>query len=416
MPEASPPRPPARRLLAAVWAHRWFALAVLLLAALAAWQGTRMIVGPAVVVDVVEQGDLVQTVVASGHVETPYRVEIGAQITGMVAEVLVEEGQAVTRGQPLVSIEREELNAVFVQAQGAVAQAEARLRQLTELTLPVARENLAQAQALLKNAQASYDRTSELATHGNATRAALDDAQRALDQARAQVNAGQFQVFTASPGGSDYVMAQTQLDQAKATLEAARSRLAYATVAAPRDGVLISRSVERGTIVQPGRTLLVLAPAGATQLVVDVDERNLGRIALGQPALASADAYADQRFPATVTYINPGVDITRATVEVKLTVTDPPSYLRQDMTVSVDIETARRDRVLVLPRRAVRELAGGAPWVLIARDGRAARQPVRLGLIGASKVEILDGLTVGEEVIPDGAGVLVGQRLRPVQP
>ena len=68
----------------------------------------------------------------------------------MVGEVLVEEGQSVTRGQPLISIEREELNAILVQAQGAVAQAEARLRQLTELTLPVAKENLAQAQALLR--------------------------------------------------------------------------------------------------------------------------------------------------------------------------------------------------------------------------------------------------------------------------
>lgn len=416
-PKLSVSRPPLPLvLLQGLWAHRWFVLVAVALVGLGGWQAARIALGPAVVVVPVERGDLVQSVVASGHVETPYRVEIGAQITGMVADVLVEEGQSVTRGQPLVAIEREELNAVFIQAKGAVAQAEARMRQLTELTLPVARENLAQAQALLKNAQATYDRTSELATHGNATRAALDDAQRALDQARAQVNAAQFQVYTASPGGSDYVMAQTQLDQANATLEAARSRLAYATITAPRDGVLISRSVERGAIVQPGRALLVLAPAGATQLVVDVDERNLGLIAIGQPAFASADAFPNQRFAATVTYINPGVDITRATVQVKLTVGAPPAYLRQDMTVSVDIETARRDQVLALPRRAVHDLQAGAPWVLVARDGRAHRQAVKLGLIGNSRVEILDGLQAGEEAIPDGAGVVVGQRVRPVLP
>ncbi|MFG1401840.1 efflux RND transporter periplasmic adaptor subunit [Xanthobacter sediminis] len=405
-----------RGRLALLWAHRWFVLAALALAALGAWQAARAILGPAVVVEQVERGDLVQTVVASGHVETPYRVEIGAQITGMVGDVLVEEGQSVTRGQPLISIEREELNAILVQAQGAVAQAEARLRQLTELTLPVAKENLAQAQALLKNAQATYDRTSELASHGNATRAALDDAQRALDQARAQVNAAQFQVFTASPGGSDQVVAQTQLDQANATLEAARSRLAYATITAPRDGVLISRSVERGTIVQPGRTLLVLAPAGDTQLVVDVDERNLGVIALGQPALASADAYPSQRFAAKVTYINPGVDITRATVQVKLTVPDPPAYLRQDMTVSVDIETARRSGVLVLPRRAVRDLQSGQPWVLAIRDGRAYHQTVQVGLAGSMRLEITEGLKAGDLAIPEGAGIAAGQRVRPVLP
>ncbi|WP_370877862.1 efflux RND transporter periplasmic adaptor subunit [Xanthobacter agilis] len=417
-PNVTAPAPKSgfQSYLAQLWAHRWLVLVALALATLGAWQAGRVILGPAVVVEPVQRGDLVQTVVASGHVETPYRVEIGAQITGMVADVLVEEGQSVTHGQPLVSIAREELNAVFVQAHGAVAQAEARLRQLTELTLPVARENLAQAQALLKNAQATFDRTSELANHGNATRAALDDAQRALDQARAQVNAAQFQVYTASPGGSDDVMARTQLDQANATLEAARSRLAYATITAPRDGVLISRSVERGTIVQPGRTLLVLAPAGDTQLVVDVDERNLGMIALGQPALASADAYPNQRFAAKVTYINPGIDITRATVEVKLTVPDPPAYLRQDMTVSVDIETARSAGVLVLPRRAIRDLQSGRPWVLAIRDGRAYRQPVTLGLVGNTRIEILDGLKAGDAAIPEGAGVVIGQRVRPVLP
>ena len=415
IPSPAPTRP-VRGRIAVLWAHRWLVAVTIALVAFGGWQVRRALVGPEITVARVERGDLVRTVVASGHVETPFRVEIGAQITGMVADVLVEEGQSVTSGQPLVAIQREELNAVFVQAQGAVAQAEARMRQLTELTLPVAKENLAQAQASLRNAQASYNRTSELAAHGNATKAALDDAQRALDQARAQVNAAQFQVFTASTGGSDFVMAQTELDQARATLEAARSRLAYATITAPRDGVLIARKVERGTIVQPGRVLLVLAPAGDVQLVADIDERNLGMLALGQPALASADAFPAERFAATLTYINPGIDITRATVQVKLTVPHPPAYLRQDMTVSVDIETARRDNVLSVPLNTVRDLASAAPWVMLVRDGRTVRQPVRLGLRGNARVEITEGLAAGDLVVPDGIAIGPGARLRPLAP
>jgi len=409
-------RSKGRGLFAALWAYRWFVLVVLLALGLGAWNATRILLGPAVVVDRVQRGDLVQTVVASGHVETPFRVEIGSQITGMVADVLVAQGQHVTSGQPLVALQRQELEAAFVQAQGAVAQAEARMRQLKELTLPLARENLAQAQATLRNVQATFDRTSELARHGNATRAALDDAQRAFDVARTQLNVAQFQVFTASPGGSDYVMAETQLDQTKANLAAARSRLDYAMITAPRDGILIARNVERGTIVQPGRALLVLAPSGDTQLVVQIDERNLGLIALGQKALASADAYPDQRFAATITYINPGVDIARASVEVKLTVTDPPAYLRQDMTVSVDIEVDRRAATLVLPQRSVRDIIAGDPWLMSIREGRAHRQPVRLGLRGNARVEILDGAKEGDLVVPANAGIRTGERLRPVQP
>ena len=407
---------PSFKPIAFLWSHRWFVLVAALACAVAGWQGARVLIGPAVVVDQVKRGNLVETVVASGHVETPFRVEIGSQITGTVEDVLVQEGQQVTKGQALIALDDRELKAAVVQAQGAVDQAEARVRQIVELTLPSAREALTQAQANLLNAQQTFDRTSKLFNAGFATRAALDDAQKTLDVARTQVRTAEFQVYTADINGSDYVMAQTQLNQARANLQTATLRLSYATIAAPRDGVLISRSVERGTVVQPGRVLLVLAPAGETQLVLQIDERNLGKIALGQHALASADAFPNQRFDAVVSYINPGIDITRASVEVKLVVPEPPDYLRQDMTVSVDIESARRDGALVLPVRDVHDMLSGTPWLMVVRDGRAAKQPVTIGIRGNSNVEILGGAAEGDLAVPATANLLTGQRLRPVLP
>jgi HlyD family secretion protein len=402
----------------AVWSallsHKWFVLAVAVIIGVCGWQGAKLILGPAIVADQVRRGSLIETVVASGHVETPYRVEIGSQITGTVEEVLVREGERVLKGRPLISLESRELKAAVVQAQGAVAQSEARMRQLDELTLPSAREALTQAEANLLNAQQTFDRTDKLAKDGFATRVAVDDARKTLDVARAVKRAAEFQVYTASPGGSDHVMAQTQLNQARANLDTAESRLGYATIAAPRDGVLITRNVERGTVVQPGKALLVLAPTGEVQLVLQIDERNLGKIDLGQEAVASADAYPDRRFPAVVSYINPGIDITRASVEVKLTVSDPPDYLRQDMTVSVDIEVASKNDTLILPARSVHDALSGAPWVLILKDDRAAKRPVNLGLRGNAAVEILGGLSLGDVVIPQNSGVVTGQRIRAV--
>ena len=397
-------------------AHRWFILAVIVLLSLGAWQSVRILLGPAVVVDQVARSRLIETVVASGHVETPYRVEIGSQITGTVEDVLVQEGEKVAKGQPLIALEPRELKASVVQAQGAVAQADARIRQLEELTLPSAKEALTQAQATLLNAQQTYDRTAQLERNGYATRAALDDAQKTLDVARAVKRAAEFQVYTASHGGSDFVMARTQLNQARANLDTAESRLSYATIVAPRDGVLITRSVERGTVVQAGKALLVLAPSGDLQLVLQIDERNLGKLALGQNALASADAYPDRHFAAAVSYINPGVDISRATVQVKLTVADPPDDLRQDMTVSVDIEVAAKDNAKVLPVRSVHDILSGQPWVLAMKDGRATKRPVKLGLRGNSQVEIVEGLEPGDVAIPQSSGVLTGQRVRAVLP
>jgi HlyD family secretion protein len=397
------------------WRHKWPVLGLPLVLMATGLGLARLVLGPEVVVATVERGALVQSVVASGHIETPYRVEIGSQITGTVKDVLVVEGQQVRQGDMLVAIENDELQAAVVQAEGAVAQARARVRQLVELTKPAADQSLKQALATLLNAEAAFERASKLASSGYGTKATLDDATKTVDVARTQVRTAELQVFTTSPGGSDFVMAETQLSQALANLNTARARLGYATIAAPRDGVLITRNVERGAVVQPGKALLVLAPAGETQIVVQIDEKNLGQLALQQSAVASADAYPDRRFNATLSYINPSVDINRASVEVKLKVDDPPDYLRQDMTVSVDIATARRDGVVIVPARAVHG-AATAPFVLKADGGRALAQRIRLGLRGVGAYEVTEGLAPGDRVIPLNAGVKAGQRIRAVVP
>ena len=394
----------------------WVLAAGLLIVAGFGLAGARWAFGPEVVVVAVDRGDLVRTVVATGHVETPYRVEIASQITGTVRDVLVEEGQSVTSGQPLVVLDDGELRAAAVAAQGAREQAAARLRQMTELSLPAAREALEQARANLANAQAAFERARQLATAGHGTQASLDTATRDFNVARTQVRAAELSVYTMSPGGSDTVMAETQLAQAEANLSTARARLGFATVVAPRDGVLISRSVEKGTVAQPGRTLFVLAPKGDVQIVVGIDEKNLGLLKIGQPALASADAYPDQRFAATLSYINPGIDLSRASVQVKLVVKDPPATLRQDMTVSVDIEVDRRPGALVAPARALHDATSGQPWVLAVRDGRARETPVTVGLRAGGKAEILKGLAAGDLLVPASSGVRAGQRIRPVLP
>jgi HlyD family secretion protein len=391
-------------------------LAVLAVAlALLAWAGVRFLFGPSVEVSKVVRRDVVQTIVSSGRVETPYRVDIGAQIVGTVAQVPVEQGDRVKAGQTLIVLEASEAEAVVKQAQLSVAQAEARIRQLRELQLPVASQSLRQAQVNLENARAQLERNQRLYEGGFIGKSALDDLQRAVDVAQTQVDSARKQVQTAQPTGSDYALATTALAQAQANLQAARARLAYTTIAAPRDGTLIARDVERGDVVQPGKVLMVLSPEGETQLVVQIDERNLSRLRLGQPALASADAYPNERFKAEVVYVNPGVNAQRGTVEVKLRVADPPAYLRQDMTVSVDIEVERHPGALAVRADAVHDLGGAKPWVLRVNGGRALRQNVTLGLRGEGWAEVRDGLKEGDLVVPaDNTAIKPGRHVRTV--
>ena len=392
----------------------WLRRGALLLAALAVlgFVFRNLIFGAPVEVYEVWRGEIVQTVVASGRVMTPLRVSVSAVITERVARVPVEEGQSVRAGDVLIVLDDRDERAAVAQAQATVDQAEAKLRQMREVGLPSAQQSLLQAEANLRLARQQYARNQELTAKGFISQSALDDSKRNLDVAESQLKAARLQVDTNAPNGSDYLMAQTALAQARAALASSNARLEQTVIRAPVDGVLIARDVEAGNVVQPGKELMVLAPAGETQIVVQIDEKNLSQLKLGQKALASADAYPAERFAAELFYINPGIDALRGSVEVKLRVPDPPSYVRQDMTVSVDIEVARQIDTLVASADTVFDAAGGHPWVLAVVDHRATKRAVTLGLKGEGRVEFREGVAVGDRLIGATAGVVPGQRVR----
>ena len=388
----------------------WGLLALLLGAAALRWW-----VGPQVQTETVQRRDLLQTVVASGRVETPHRVNIGAQITGTVARVPVSEGQVVKAGDVLIELVSTELASAQRQAEQAVVQAQNRLRQMNELQGPVVQQTLRQAQASLDAARASGQRSVALFEQGFIGQAALDESRKALALADAQVLAAQQQVTSTRVGGAEHSWASGAVAEAQANAEMVNAKARYAVIQAPASGQLISRNVEVGDVVQAGKALMTLSPEGATQLVVQIDEKNLRLIALGQQALASADAYPQQIFKAQVAYINPGINAQTGAVEIKLDVLEPQQNLQQDMTVSVDLAVARKPQVLALQVGHVNDIGAASPWVWLLQAGHALRRPVRLGLRGGAWVEVLDGLSEGDAVIASPNALREGQRVR-VQP
>lgn len=394
---------------------RKFAAGLLVLA-LIAFAAVRWWRGPELAVDTVMRRDFVQSVVASGHVEAPHRVDIGAQITGTVLRVPVRDGQRVEVGDLLVELESAELRAVQRQAEVGVVQAQAHRRQLREVQTPVAEQALRQAQANLTTARSTLQRNEDLFRKGFISRAALDQVRNLVELADAQLRTAQTQLNAAQPAGTDALLADAAVAQAIAGSDAARARAAYTGIRAPVAGTLIGRNVEAGDVVQPGKLLMTLSPVGRTQLVVAIDEKNLHLLALGQKAVVSADAYPQQRFAAEVAYINPGVNALTGSVDVKLEVSAPPTVLTQDMTVSIDIEVARHPAVLLLATGAVHDADGASPWVLRVEGGAATRRPIRLGLRSAGVVEVVEGLQSGDRVIPVAAALSAGDRLRIMAP
>ena len=403
-PEAAPTHPHRARWI-------WGVLGVLTIAVVG-WTLVRpWLLGPLVVPSPVVQADFVRTLVASGHVATLYRSEIGVLTSGIVERIPVREGQTVRAGDTLIVLDDTESMALAQQAAGQLRQVDAQIRQQRELTLPSARTILTQARARLLSMEQTYARN--LAAQGYDTPASHDEALKNVDVARADVRAAELTVFTNQSGGSSFTVLQTQRAQAAATLSAARTRVGYRAILAPRAGVLISRSVEVGDVAQPGATLMLLSPSGAVRIELQIDERNLGQLALGQAAIISADAFPTQRFAGTVSFINPGVDLLRASVKVRIAVPLPPAYLRQDMTVSVDVETARHPGAIVVDAAFITDPGTATAWVLVARDGHARRQAVTTGLVAGGKAEILSGLVVGDQLVASApGGIRDGDRLR----
>lgn len=359
------------------------------------------------------QGELRQSVVASGKVRSPQRIELASQITGRVAQIPVREGTQVKAGELLIQIDDDEWAAAVAQAKAGLAQSELRVSQLQQLGLPMAEQARRQAEANAVQARQHFERTRELVNKGFYSKTQLDDAQRNLDVAESQYQTSQLQARSNQSGGSDERLARIAVDQAQAALTLAQSRLDYTRITAPADATVLTRSVEPGDTAQPGKVLMSLSPAGDTELIVQIDEKNLSLLSMGQKALASADAYPDRHFPAEITFISPAVDPLRGSVEVRLKVPEPPEYLRQEMTVSIDIETARKADALTVPADAIREPGSAQPWVLVIRDGVAQRQAVKLGLRSAGRVEITDGLSAGEQLIPATNTVIrEGHRVR----
>jgi HlyD family secretion protein len=367
---------------------------------------------------------LVRTLQFTGRVKTPVRVDLGVTLTGRVLQVRVREGDLVAQGDVLLALDAEEWRAAWQQAQASRQQARARLDSLQALGLPSAEAGLAQAEATALQAEHDLVRTRELVANQFYSQARLDEAQRTAAVARAQRDAARLQVQANRPEGAERAGIQAQLAAAEAAVEAARARLDQATLRAPGPGRVLARSVEPGQGVQPGKTLLTLSVDGPTELVAQVDERYLGQLQTGQRAAVLADAYPGQRFEAVVDRLAPAVNAQSGAVEVTLRVQgERPAFLREDMTLSIEVVTAREASVLALPLRVLRaspdsaqaRAAEGQAAVLVLADGRAQVREVMLGLRTLDQVAVRSGLQAGEQVLLDPT-VVPGTRVRALPP
>ena len=347
--------------------------------------------GPLMPSYILSSTPLVQNVVATGRVATVSRAEVGSEISGVVLQRLVQEGDEVKQGDLLVVLKSDELLA-------QVRQAELALTELASSRRPQAAAELTSAKAQLEQAsrEAARRRNAEA---GILSREEVEKAVEAETIARNNYETARVKATALAAGQVEEALLREQLVVAQAQLAKTKIRAAVA-------GKVLTRDVEPGDLVQPGQTLFTIALTGNTEIRVPLDERILPQLALQQNATVISDAYPDQSFPARINFIAPSIDPQRGTVEVRLTVDPVPNFLRQDMTVSVNVETDKRERALTIPNDALGSIKGDKALVLMVRDGKIQRQQITLGLRGLAISEVKSGLSEGDQVLADAESSL----------
>jgi len=353
----------------------------------------------------VEKGDLAKSVVATGKIEPITKVEIKSKASGIVKKLYVEYGDKVKKGQVLADLDKEEI-------QARVAQARAQL-EASSASLNGTRADLERAKVdaegpdvpLLKRA---YVRAQGMAKDGVVSESALDDAQKNYELAlnKQNVSKAQLQVLQAKIG-----QAQGQVAQDRANLKQLEEQLGYTTIESPIDGIILSRDVEVGDAVSSilvlGSSATLVMTLGDTSEVYvkgKVDESDIGKVYLGQPARIKVESYKDKTFTGKVTKISPmGVEKDNVTTfEVRASINNPEGVLKANMTANAEIILEEHKNVLQIPEGAILYDKDKKASVEVpdpkGKEGKR-KLAVNIGISNGAKTELLGGLKEGDQVV-----------------
>lgn len=356
------------------------------------------------------QGALTVIVTATGTLQPVNQVEVGTEVSGTVAEVLVDYNDRVQAGQVLARLD--------------TAQLEARARQ-SAAALDLARARVAEAEATLVETDHRLQRVRELLRKGVSSEEDIDTARAAQARASAAL-----------------AIARAQVSQAEAQLDVDRTALDKALIRAPIDGIVLQREVEPGQTVAASLqtpVLFVLAENLAqAELHVAVDEADVGQVGEGQRAVFTVDAYPERRFPATISQVRfaPQTVEGVVTYETVLAVDNRDLALRPGMTATAEITVQVIEQALLVPNSALRfsppqsrpqtsttlfgrlfprpprsrtggrkDLDGSRHQVWTLADGAPLALPVRLGASDGQWTQVLAGeLTPGTELLVGASG------------
>jgi len=353
----------------------------------------------------VEKGDLAKSVVATGKVEPITKVEVKSKASGIVKKLLVDAGDRVKKGQLLAQLDKEEISAEVAQSHAGLQAAQASLKS-AEADFERAKVDAEGPDVpLLKRA---YERATGMAKDGVVSTSALEDAQKNYEMALNKQNGAKAQVTVLK---AKIAQAAAQVAQDKANLEQLEEQLSYTDIISPIDGVVLSRNVEMGDAVSSilvlGSSATLVMTLGDTSEVYvkgKVDESDIGKVYLGQPARIKVESFKDKTFSGKVTKISPmGVEKDNVTTfEVRVSINNPGGELKAEMTANAEIILEEHKNVLQIPEGSiVYDNQKKASVEVPDPKGKEGKRKVavNIGISNGAKTELLSGLKEGDQVV-----------------
>jgi HlyD family secretion protein len=392
----------------------------------------------------VEQRDVTQVISASGSVtaQTGAQVNIGSQISGRIKHLYADVGSKVQAGQVIAELDLPDLKAQVRQADASVAANRASLNQQlagvglqetetrtaidqAQAALTAAQAGLNEAQANADNSAANLKRVAQLFDKGYIAASEVDSAQAQAKVNAAQVVSAQEQikqaqatVASAQAGTAQNRVKQAQVATARASVAQSQASLAYqqaqmdkSFIRTPISGTVLQLTQQEGETIAAGLSApTVIIVADLTRLQVDayVDETDIGQVKLGQPAEVTVDAYPNHPFAGRVAKIASIATLQQnvVTYDVTIALDNPGDLLKPDMTTSVNITVAKKEKALAVPVDAVKQSDQGTTVTVMEKQGNQEATykvvPVETGVSDGEYTEVTSGLQEGQTVVLSG--------------
>jgi HlyD family secretion protein len=353
----------------------------------------------------VERGDLARVVVATGKIQPLSKAEIKSKASGIVKQIFVDYGDRVRVGQVLAELDKVQLAAIV---RGASANLEAAAATLASAKATLERNKVDAEGPDVPFLKLSMDRAEREFKEGVVSRSVVEDAQKNYQmglnkQVSAQTN------LTVSK--ADIAKAEAQVAQARAALENAQEDLKNSTIVSPIDGLVLSRDVNVGDAVSSililgsqATPIMTLGDVSEVYVQGKVDEADIGKVYLNQPARIVVESFKDKKFVGKVTKISPlGKEKDNVTTfEVRVSISNSTGELKANMSANAEIMLEEKKNVLMIPEASLiydKERNATIETPDAKADNGRKKIPVKLGISNGVKTEILQGLNEKQQVI-----------------